>query len=118
MKQIDFSRLKMEVRIGEYGSVDARKDLGNFIFANASNLETDQLSRKIFNSSNEPVKLDDGEYGMMMNCLRQNGAKYSVIKAIEGNVKDISDENIKTAKKTNNHVDRKQSVENNTQRSD
>ena len=83
MKQIDFSKLDLEVKIGVFQNVDTRKDLGNMLFNNANSLELDALSRRIFDAPNKAIELNDAEYGMMMQSLRSSGARYSVIKALE-----------------------------------
>lgn len=89
MKQINFSKLKIEVAIGEFRTVDARKELGNVLFAKATTLEQDELSRKIFNSPEEAgVSLSDSEYESMLNELQSSGVRYSVINAIKESVKD------------------------------
>ena len=46
MKQINLSKLKVELAIGEFRTVDVRKELGNVLFAKATTLEQDELSRK------------------------------------------------------------------------
>ena len=89
MKQINFSKLKIEVAIGEFRTVDARKELGNVLFAKATTLEQDELSRKIFNSPEEAgVSLSDSEYESMLNELQSSGVRYSVRNAIRESVKD------------------------------
>lgn len=85
---INFSKLKIEVAIGEFRTVDARKELGNVLFAKATTLEQDDLSRKIFNSSEGGVSLSDSEYESMLNELQSSGVRYSVINAIKDSVKD------------------------------
>ena len=90
MKKIDFSKLKVEVRIEEYSNIDVRKDLGNMLFNMANTLELDHLSRKVFNAPNKPVNLDGEEYRLLMQALQNGAAKYSIIKAIESNAKDVS----------------------------
>lgn len=89
MKQINFSKLKIEAAIGEFRTVDARKELGNVLFAKATTLEQDELSRKIFNSPEEAgVSLSDSEYESMLNELQASGIRYSVVNAIKDSVKD------------------------------
>ena len=88
MKQVDFSKLKIEVAIGEFRTVDVRKELGNVLFAKATTLEQDGLSRKIFNSSEGGVTLSDSEYESMLNELQSSGVRYSVVNAIKDSVKD------------------------------
>ena len=88
MKQINLSKLKVELAIGEFQSVDVRKELGNVLFAKATTLEQDELSRKIFNSSEGGVSLSDSEYESMLNELQSSGVRYSVINAIKESVKD------------------------------
>ena len=90
MKQIDFSKLKMEVAIGEYSDEDVRSALGNMLFRNASSLELDQLARKIFNAPQEPIQLEETELRMIAETLRQSNARYSFIQAIEQNAKEAN----------------------------
>ena len=83
MKQIDFSKLEIEKSIGVFECIDVRKDLGNMIFASANTIELDQLSRKVFNAPCEAIELNDAEYGLLMQVLRNGCARYNVIQAIE-----------------------------------
>lgn len=86
---INFSKLEIEVAIGEFRTVDARKELGNVLFAKATTLEQDELSRKIFNSTEEAgVSLSDSEYESLLNELQSSGVRYSVVNAIKDSVKD------------------------------
>lgn len=93
MKQINFSKLKIEVAIGEFRTVDARKELGNVLFAKATTLEQDELSRKIFNSPEEAgVSLSDSEYESMLNEFQSSGVRYSVINAIKESAVSVNQE--------------------------
>lgn len=88
MKKIDFSNLKMEVRIGEYNHLDIRKELGNALFSNATSLEVDQLARKVFNAPIGSIELDNQEYDLLLQTLGSTGLKFAAITAIKDNVKD------------------------------
>ena len=90
MKQIDFSKLKMEVAIGEYSDEDVRSALGNMLFRNATTLELDQLARKIFNAPQETIILEESEFRMIIDTMKQNGGRYSFIQAIEQNAKEVN----------------------------
>lgn len=85
---INLSKLEIEVAIGEFRTIDARKELGNVLFAKATTIEQDELSRKIFNSSEDGVTLSDSEYESMLNELQSSGVRYSVVNAIKESVKD------------------------------
>lgn len=85
---INFSKLKIEIEIGEFRTIDARKELGNVLFAKATTLEQDELSRKIFNSPEDGITLSDSEYESMLNELQSSGVRYSVVNAIKDSVKD------------------------------
>lgn len=85
---INLSKLEIEVAIGEFRTIDARKELGNVLFAKATTIEQDKLSRKIFNSSEDGVTLSDSEYESMLNELQSSGVRYSVVNAIKESVKD------------------------------
>ncbi|WP_314791401.1 hypothetical protein [Tannerella forsythia] len=85
---INLSKLEIEVAIGEFRTVDARKELGNVLFAKATTLEQDELSRKIFNSPEDGITLSDSEYESMLNELQSSGVRYSVVNAIKDSVKD------------------------------
>ena len=95
MKQIDFSKLKMEVAIGEYSDEDVRSALGNMLFRNATTLELDHLARKIFNAPQEPIHLEESEMRMIVETLRQSNGRYSFIRAIEENAKDVQTKQLK-----------------------
>jgi len=90
MKQIDFSKLEIEVEIGKFSHEDVRAALGNMLFRNATSLETDQLARKIFNAPQEPVELEDSELRMILDSLHQSAGRYSFIKAIKENAKEAT----------------------------
>ena len=95
MKQINFSKLKIELAIGEFRTVDVRKELGNVLFAKATTLEQDELSRKIFNSSEGGVSLSDSEYESMLNELQSSGVRYSVVNAIKESIREcITEKNV------------------------
>ena len=85
---INFSKLKIEIEIGEFRTIDARKELGNVLFAKATTLKQDELSRKIFNSPEDGITLSDSEYESMLNELQSSGVRYSVVNAIKDSVKD------------------------------
>ena len=89
---INFSKLKIEIEIGEFRTIDARKELGNVLFAKATTLEQDELSRKIFNSPEDGITLSDSEYESMLNELQSSGVRYSVVNAIKDSVKDCKTE--------------------------
>jgi hypothetical protein len=92
MKKIDFSKLKMEVRIGEFEPVDVRKDLGNVLFSRANTLELDTLSRSIYNAPFDNIELNDGEYGQILHTLKHAVVPYALIQAIENGVKEVTEE--------------------------
>ena len=92
MKQINLSKLKIEVAIGEFRTVDVRKELGNVLFAKATTLEQDELSRKIFNSTEDGITLSDSEYESMLNELESSGVRYSVVNAIKENATAVDQE--------------------------
>lgn len=92
MKQINLSKLKVELAIGEFRTVDVRKELGNVLFAKATTLEQDELSRKIFNSTEDGITLSDSEYESMLNELQSSGVRYSVINAIKENATAVDQE--------------------------
>lgn len=92
MKQINLSKLKVELAIGEFRTVDVRKELGNVLFAKATTLEQDELSRKIFNSTEDGITLSDSEYESMLNELQSSGVRYSVVNAIKENATAVDQE--------------------------
>lgn len=56
MKTIDFSKVPVEIRIGEAEPIDIRRSVGNAINRNTADIALADFARKIF-YSDEPVEI-------------------------------------------------------------
>lgn len=89
MKRIDFQNFKAEIEIGRFETIDVRKEFGNVLFANATTLEQDELARRIFHSTSDGIEITEQEIEAIRKVFQSAGIRYSVIKAIDENAKDV-----------------------------
>lgn len=71
MKRVNFKELSVEIEIDVYETMDFRKEIGNAIHRQAVTIPMDELARKIYHS-NEPVDIEDEEYGLMISVLSKS----------------------------------------------
>ena len=89
MKRINFQCFKAEIEIGRFETIDVRKEFGNVLFANATTLEQDELARRIFHSTSDGIEIAVQEIEAIRKVFQAAGIRYSVIKAIDENAKEV-----------------------------
>jgi hypothetical protein len=90
MKRINFKKIMVEVEIGDFRPQDFRKLIGNALFTQARDIETDELSRRIHSSEGE-MDIPDELFSGMMKLLEEI-LYYRIRKAIEGSVVNVEGE--------------------------
>lgn len=81
MKKLNFKQLRVETSIDNFEYIDVTKDLGNFLFQSAKDLEIDALSRQIYSSTGE-IEIEDSTYEKMISLLEDN-VTFRVMKSIK-----------------------------------
>lgn len=73
MKQVNFKSLKVEIRIDEFDTLDLRKEIGNAIHRQATDIAVADLSRSIYYSDG-PIEIDDENYNSIMQIIEKSFA--------------------------------------------
>ena len=81
MKKIDFTKLNVETAIDQFDEMDLTKEMGNFLFTVAPNLEIDELARKIY-SLTDIIEIEDSLFEQMLQ-LMEGKVSFRVIQAIK-----------------------------------
>ncbi len=89
MKHLNFQSFKVESQIDRFETLDVRKEFGNVLFASATTLEQDELARRIFHSTSDGIEVAEQEIESIQQTFQSAGVRYSVIKAINENAKDV-----------------------------
>lgn len=84
MKKINFTNILIETSIGEFSVMDLSKDLGDYLFRMATDLEMDMLARKIYNSFGT-IEISDSLFEKMLSIM-ENGVAFRVIQGIKQHV--------------------------------
>ncbi len=89
MKKINFKEIKVETEVDVFETYDLRKEVGNLLFKQATNLAMDELARKIFKSEGE-IKISDDDFKEMIEALR-TVIVFRALRAIEGGAKEVKE---------------------------
>lgn len=96
MKKIDFTKLQIEVQIGEYKEQDVAKLMANAMFPKIANMDEDTLVRKIYHAEGE-LDFSDEELAILESLMQRSGIIYAVQRAI--NDIDADDAQVEADKK-------------------
>ncbi|GEM_PF-762223 len=87
MKKINFKEIQIETEVDVFQTYDLRKEVGNLLFKQATNLAMDELSRRIFKSEGE-ITIEDDDFTELLEALK-TVIVYRALRAIENAAKDI-----------------------------
>lgn len=87
-REIDFRKLRIEVRIDEWEERDVAKELGNALFPQVRDMDEDVLVRKVYHSDGAEGYTDE-ELQRLDALMERGGIVYAVRRAVMGIQTDL-----------------------------